>query len=72
MRSDSDVWEIEDSPDGQFVKFDDIKEFLKTAHNPQSTAFLTREEFRNIAVKHGVDSNIAVGIYWDVKNAAHL
>lgn len=40
--------------------------------NTQSTAFLTREEFRDIAVKHGVDSNVAIGVYWDVKNAAHL
>ena len=54
------------------VPTSDIKELAKPAHNTQSTAFLSREEFRNIAVKHGVDYNVAIGLYWDVKNAAHL
>ena len=44
---------------GEWVKFSDI----------QSTTFLSREEFREIAVKHGVDCNVAIGLYWDVKKA---
>jgi len=34
MRSDSDVWELEDSPNGKYIKFDDIKDYLPSAsHN---------------------------------------
>ena len=49
-----------------------LDNIVENQDNTQSTAFLSREEFRNIAVKHGVDYNVAIGLYWDVKNAAHL
>jgi hypothetical protein len=41
MRSDSAFWEIEDSPQGQFVKFDDIMEFLKPTTNTGSPKLAT-------------------------------
>jgi hypothetical protein len=51
MRSDSDVWEIEDSPQGQFVKFDDVMEFLKPTANTGSPKLPTLEETLNEMVR---------------------